>query len=173
MRLAARIAAPKSLAPMRRSMRATWSVRVSVPGNAASTAASISPDNGAPRHLDAGDRKLASGAGRVLADEAAHGGGVVPPLPQLLLSPPAQQRNGGPIGIGADEGGITLQSGFAITAAQQRPFDDLLCHRIGGGCCECGCLTHLTLAHQLNRLFRRGEIRRQGGPIGRGRSASR
>ena len=76
-------------------------------------------------HQHTREREPANRAGRFLADEAAHRGTVVPLLPQPCLGAPAQQRHARPIGIGAKEGDVALESCRAIRVAQQCPFDQL------------------------------------------------
>src|SRR6478672_9176518 len=130
-RFAARIAAPKSLAPRRRSMRATWSAwligkRVENGGfhfgrqfrrlpHRANFACGTVAIALVQQHTR--ERQPANRAGRFPADEAAHCGPVVPFLPQPCLGAPAQQCPR-PIRIGAKEGRVSLESCRAIRAPQ-------------------------------------------------------
>jgi hypothetical protein len=60
------------------------------------------------------ERKPAHRARWFSAEEAMHRDGVAPLPPQARLRAPVQQRNARPLRIGADEGGVALESGFAI-----------------------------------------------------------
>jgi hypothetical protein len=113
-------------------------------------------------HLDPRERKPANRAARILADEAAHSGAVAPLPPQPRLRAPTQPRHIWPIGIGADEGQVAVETCFAVRVAQQCPFDELRHYRIVDRCGERGCVLPLAPARQLDRLLRRDKIGRHG-----------
>src|SRR5262249_31091149 len=145
-RLAARIAAPKSLAPMRLSMRATSSAGGMTPENSLVTAVSSSADISADPQTALTSRSTRArsptarspraktnrpiGAGGLPADKPPDGRGVAPLLPQPRLRAPAHGVRARPVRIGLEEGGVAIEASRTVGIAQYRPFDELSGTRI-------------------------------------------
>jgi hypothetical protein len=109
------------------------------------------------------ERELAIDAGRLAADEAAHHRRIATLLPQPRLGAPAQQRNARPLRVVDHERDVAAEGDVAVAPAQQHPFDQPLCHRIGDRPLERRRVLELTLADEVERLPYRRELRRQVG----------
>ena len=96
----------------------------------------------------------------LLADEAAHGRGAAPLLPQPCLRAPAQ-HHARPLRIGLEKSVVAIKPGGALRIAQICPLDEFLRHWIIDRCRKRRRLAELVLLYQPDGLLYDGKIRRQ------------
>ena len=125
----------------------------------------------------AGQRQLALGAERFVGAEiGADSGRVMPVLKQDGLGLAAQRRDARPTRVGVDESHVAGKIRAAVVVAQDRPFDQLFCHRVGDRVLRLVRLGAAAAAQMVKRALRQRDIdcrgRHRRGERGGGRSRS-
>ena len=86
----------------------------------------------------------------------------MPVLEQDGLGLAAQRRDARPARVGGDESHVAGEIRAAVVAAQDRPFDQLLCHRVGDRVLRLVGLGAAAAAHMSMRALRQRDIDRRG-----------
>ena len=121
------------------------------------------------REQRAGQRQLALGAERLVAAEVgADGGRVMPVLEQDGLGLAAQRRDARPARVGVDESHVAGKIRAAVVVAQDRPFDQLLRHRVGDRVLRLVRLGAAAAAQMVKRALRQRDVDCRGRSPSRG-----
>src|ERR1700733_10134512 len=106
-------------------------------------------------------REAALGAGRVIACEAANGGGVAAFLPQPRLRPLAHESHTRPTRTISNERCVSAEVRVSVRMAQDEPFNEFPSRRIGDRPLYGGSLGCLCLAREIDRILYRRKISRE------------